>query len=198
MPGRAPAQHTDFVLAQFGSTPRTARLAYADFVRAGIRDPRGVDLEGGGLHRSLGGWERLVELRRGRERWSFDERILGGSSFVETALAYSEQTLRSSQRESVAALPELLDRVAAMCTTSPALVASRCKRPEAVRARALFSFAAAHGLGLPVGVVARHFGVPMQSVLRGLDAVGQFVEERRLTSSDLLPDRSRGRAPRGS
>ncbi len=41
---------------------------------------------GGGLIRSMGGWARVEELRRGRESWAYDERVLGGSDFVEAVL----------------------------------------------------------------------------------------------------------------
>jgi hypothetical protein len=40
-------------------------------------------LMGGGLVRSLGGWEAVQKLRRGRGGYTSDERILGRSEFVE-------------------------------------------------------------------------------------------------------------------
>ena len=38
---------------------------------------------GGGLHRSMGGWRAVADLRRGREAYRSDERVLGSSAFVE-------------------------------------------------------------------------------------------------------------------
>ena len=39
----------------------------------------------------MGGWERVEELRRGRERWAHDERVLGSSEFVEEMLKEVER-----------------------------------------------------------------------------------------------------------
>jgi hypothetical protein len=45
---------------------------------------RRPDLQDGGLVRSLGGWAAVQALRRGREHYAADERILGSSAFVAT------------------------------------------------------------------------------------------------------------------
>lgn len=82
-----PPQDVDFVLSQFGSKVGQARRAYERFMREGPRNGAPVDLDGGGLRRSAGGWEFLPKLGRGRERWEYDERILGSSAFVHEALA---------------------------------------------------------------------------------------------------------------
>jgi hypothetical protein len=47
---------------------------------------RRPEITGGGLVRSMGGWARVEGLRRGRESWAHDERVLGSSEFVETVL----------------------------------------------------------------------------------------------------------------
>jgi hypothetical protein len=41
---------------------------------------------------STGAWERLAQLAAGRERWRFDERVLGSSGFVEGVLATTDRT----------------------------------------------------------------------------------------------------------
>jgi hypothetical protein len=75
-----PAQDTAAVLTQFGPTQRAARRAYQAFVRDGLSAPAARALDGGGLRRSAGAWE--VRVRGGRERWRFDERLLGSNAFV--------------------------------------------------------------------------------------------------------------------
>ena len=77
-----PWQGGDEILGQFGTQAGPARRQYRAFVAAGVRQGRRPELQGGGLKRSAGGWEGLRELRRGRERWAFDERILGSGAFV--------------------------------------------------------------------------------------------------------------------
>jgi REP element-mobilizing transposase RayT len=82
-----PWQATGAVLRQFGSTPAQARTAYRAFVAAGIARGRRPDLQGGGLIRSLGGGRAVAGLRRGREAYRGDERVLGRADFVEAVRA---------------------------------------------------------------------------------------------------------------
>jgi len=72
-----PWQDCGYILSQFGKGLRGARVAYERFVVEGVAQGRREDLVGGGLVRSLGGWQRVKSLGRGRERWASDERILG-------------------------------------------------------------------------------------------------------------------------
>ena len=50
-----------------------------------------AELVGGGLVRSVGDWKELKELRDSGERVRADERILGGSEFVERVLRESDE-----------------------------------------------------------------------------------------------------------
>lgn len=77
-----PWQDTRTILAQFDST-RWARASYRAFIAAGTVQGRRPELQGGGLVRSLGGWQAVTALRRGREAYGGDERILGSTVFVE-------------------------------------------------------------------------------------------------------------------
>ena len=77
-----PWQATQTVLGYFGPR-RRAWHAYRAFVADGIPRGRRPDLQGGGLLRSLGGWAVVQRLRRGREAYLGDERVLGSSEFVE-------------------------------------------------------------------------------------------------------------------
>ncbi len=78
-----PWQTTQEILAQFGAAVRRARSRYRAFVAAGVPQGRRPDLQGGGLLRSVGGWQAVQALRRGRESYLADERVLGSSAFVE-------------------------------------------------------------------------------------------------------------------
>src|SRR5512136_1292480 len=81
--GRVPRswQDTATILRQFGASPTRARRAYHAFVAAEIPQGRRPEFQGGGLRRSLGGWQAVAALRRGREAYLGDERILGRSAF---------------------------------------------------------------------------------------------------------------------
>ncbi len=109
-----PWQATEAVLAHFGPRQAAARRAYRAFVAAGVPQGRRPDLEGGGLLRSVGGWQAVQALRRGREQFRADERILGSSAFVEHLQQEAEQReqARLRFRARGPALSTLLRRVA--------------------------------------------------------------------------------------
>ena len=81
------------ILARFGTKKREAVSRYRQFVAEGIALGRREELTGGGLRRSAGGWEGLKELKRAREYWRGDERILGDGDFVNQVLRAAEETL---------------------------------------------------------------------------------------------------------
>jgi putative transposase len=154
------------VLAHFGSRPSTSRPVYCRFVAEAVGVSHPTDLSGGGLRRSLG-WREVAGLERGRERWAFDERVLGSGAFVERVVAQ----LRRPE-------PPLLHRdarsvVTALCThyaaergVAVAEICSRSLRRAAVRARAAVCRAAVTQHGLCATTVARLLGISVQSVLR--------------------------------
>jgi hypothetical protein len=81
---QAPWQDTNAVLQRFSRQLGRARTLYRVFVADGVACGRRPELVGGGLIRSAGGWKAVIALRRGREGYASDERILGDSEFVET------------------------------------------------------------------------------------------------------------------
>jgi hypothetical protein len=79
-------QQTETVLKHFGRHTMAARCGYRAFMMKGMSTAPEVDLGGGGLIRSYGGWQNLDQARKEHERKIGDERILGDSTFVEKAL----------------------------------------------------------------------------------------------------------------
>jgi REP element-mobilizing transposase RayT len=99
-----PWQDTQTILAQFGPTLRRARATYRAFVAAGVPQGRRLEFQGGGLRRSQGGWAAVATLRRGREAYTSDERILGGSEFVEAVRQTVQRAESARAREGIAYL----------------------------------------------------------------------------------------------
>jgi len=85
--GTPPWQDRAYVLAWFGQRERPACQAYRAYLREGIPQGRRLDLVGGGLIRSLGGWAEVRAIRQRGERVRTDARILGSGPFVEQMLA---------------------------------------------------------------------------------------------------------------
>ena len=77
---------TDEILSLFASKRPEAKRRYRSFIADGMNKPEPVDLSGGGVIRSYGGWESLSKMRVEHQARIGDERILGGADFVEMAL----------------------------------------------------------------------------------------------------------------
>ncbi len=88
------------VLSWFGS-----KRGYLQY----LSDKKGVklDLSGGGLLRSIGGWEEVLK-RKKKEKERYDTRILGDGEFVESLLAEHERELPLIKRLS---FETIMDRV---------------------------------------------------------------------------------------
>jgi len=181
---RFPAQDTDFVLERFGDKIGPARRAYRDFVRAGLITDNGCDLDGGGLRRSAGGWELVSRLRRGRERWEYDERILGSSEFVsETLGRLNGRGSSSPDLLRVAVGPEAIDavcrRVAIYFGISREKIRSSTKHRDACDARSVFTHIAIHHYRCSYTSVAAYLRISRRSVTRALQrAQAVFVDRR--------------------
>ncbi len=152
-----PWQVTGEILGQFGRNRRRARAAYRAFVAGGIPQGCRPDLQGGGLVRSSGGWAAVRELRRGREAYAGDERILGRPAFVGTI-----------QRTLVAADPTphrgltldaLVARVGARLGVPAARLAGGGRAPAVSRARAAIAYLWMEVLGRPGRPLAPVLGV---------------------------------------
>lgn len=155
-------QTTGAVLTQFHRTTHRARAAYHTFVAAGIPLGRRPELQGGGLIRSLGGWAAVAALRRGREHYMGDERVLGSSAFVEAL----RRELAPPARPRVPPLP--LDRVVAhVCASlgiSPAALCGGSRRAPLSRAREAIAYLWTEVLGRPGRPLAAALGIRPQSV----------------------------------
>ena len=87
-------QDTDYVLGLFGNKEGGARSEYSRFVCKSIGQGRRLDLTGGGLLRSHGGWTGVKLLRETGNYQKGDERILGDGQFVKEVLANAEEKLK--------------------------------------------------------------------------------------------------------
>lgn len=155
-----PWQATGEILARFARDPRRARAGYRAFVAAGVSQGRRSDLQGGGLIRSVGGWQAVQELRRGREAYMADERVLGSSAFVEAVLQEAEQQgqTRVRSRRRHLDLDILVQRVGESFGLPPEAVGGRGRVAPAPQARQLVAYLWVERLGRPASELARTWG----------------------------------------
>jgi REP element-mobilizing transposase RayT len=176
------------VLGQYGRRVGEARRRYRTFVANGIAQGRRPELQGGGLIRSVGGWQAALSLRRGRESWVADERILGSSEFVEQIqhdVTAQEPSLPRSR--ALAALPTLIRRAATTWGITPEELISGGRRRPVAHARAAVSHLAVLRLGLPIALVARHLSIAHTTVRLGVLQGATILDRRGLTPEALLP-----------
>jgi len=156
-----PWQDTATVLAQYAATPRRARAAYRAFVAAGVAHGRRPELQGGGLVRSLGGWSAVAALRRGREAYLADERVLGRSEFVEALRAAVARGEAPRRRP---ALRPVLVAVAAAEGLAPESLAGTGRPARLARARAGVAYLWCRRAGQSGRVLATALGISHQAV----------------------------------
>jgi REP element-mobilizing transposase RayT len=158
-------QSTADVLGQFAGRPAQARAAYAAFVHAGIPTGRRPELQGGGLIRSAGGWAAVQALRRGREAYLGDERVLGSSDFVE-ALRRATPAVPSPSRGP--SLDRVCARVCAQLGIAPSHLAAGGRHAAVSQAREGIAYLWVEVLGHPGRPLALVLGVRPQSVYRAV------------------------------
>ena len=169
-----PWQDTGMILRQFAASPRRARTAYRAFVAAGATQGRRTDLQGGGLVRSAGGWTAVAALRRGREAYVADERVLGSSDFVEALRAAAA---RGEERQRRPPLLRVLTAVAAAEGLAVESLAGRGRPVRVVRAREGAGYLWCRRAGQSGRVLATALGISHQAVYAAASR-GELVAAR--------------------
>ena len=175
-------QDVDTVLEYFGERKKGARRKYREYVGEGVRQGRRPDLVGGGLIRSLGGWEGIQALGRWRGRFKGDERILGESEFVGQVLKASEEALerRYGLRAEGIDLERIIERVGEIFGMRGEEIKTAGKSPRGVAARSVVSYWAVRELGVNGTEVARSLGVTQPAVSQAVKRGARIIEERHL------------------
>ena len=182
-----PGQDVDFVLAHFGCKVGAARDAYRLFVRDGAADPNPPNLDGGGLRRSLGGgWEAVATLSRGREEWSFDERVLGGPGFVDAVLRKNEEEATVVIVPPLESLEEVAERVAAHFSITSDELRSASLRPCVLDAKAIMAHIATHHYQLSLCAAGRFMRVSRMSLSRATLRFPKVVRQLNIDVEEFL------------
>jgi putative transposase len=160
-------QEIDTVVGYFGKGRRAVEK-YEQYVREGISHGKRPELVGGGLIRTLGGWSQVLSLRRKGMKVASDERILGGSEFIERLLSEAEEREKETLRlgREVPDLLTLAKRVVRGEGIEESDLRSGIRKREVVRARRLYCQLATGKMGYPGAEVARFLGVTTSSVNR--------------------------------
>jgi len=178
-----PWQDAQWVLGMFGKGLTAQRRAYLSFVEKGVDEGRRQDLTGGGLLRSVGGWEGVKALRERKTYQRNDERILGDGDFVERVLASAQEAVekRYALRSAGLDLERIAFRVSEVLGVRPEEVWARGKYQRNVEARSLLCYWAVRELGVSLSSLSRRLGLSVPSISDSV-ARGQRIAEKRSLS----------------
>jgi hypothetical protein len=161
-------QNINYILSVFGEKQAAARKQYCQFLEKGIGLGKRTDLTGGGLIRSVGGWEKLKSLRRMHGHLKGDERILGDSDFVQAILKSADESMEEQYRLKVEGydFDKIIQRTGSLFKLNVKELLSPSKQPERVKARSLICYWAVKKVGISSLYVASKLGIKQPSVSR--------------------------------
>ena len=155
-------QDVNYVLKYFGATIRGARKEYFLHMQAGMDQGRRPELTGGGLIRSLGGWEAVKKMRlKGQDRIKGDERILGDTDFVNSLLSLAEEKISRKQelKNKGYDIKKVAERVAAIYGMDSRDIMSKGRQQQRVVARSLLCYWSVRELGMSLSELAGLLGM---------------------------------------
>lgn len=159
-------QDRKYVLEWFGRKEKEAIRHYRNFVQKGIKEGQRLDLVGGGLIRSMGGWSEVISMRRFGERELSDERILGSGEFVERMITEANERLKR-QFTTTERLGQAKAHIRKVCETERINLqelnsGSRRRRIAGIRSRLAVKLVKAYGISL--AETARQLGVSTSAI----------------------------------
>jgi chromosomal replication initiation ATPase DnaA len=136
-----------------------------------IADDQTEELRGGGLIRSQGGWSQVMSMRRRGQKEAFDERILGGSDFVNKILddAEARQVRQLKNKRAGLTIQRIIDEECRAQGISPAELQGGSKRRKVSDLRSLIGLRCRDELGLSSAEIARHVGINTSSIIRSIE-----------------------------
>jgi len=160
-------QDIEYVLGFFGKRPSEARKRYRSYVGKGISIGKRPELMGGGLIRSLGGWDEIKKMRlSGQDRIKSDQRILGKGDFVAEVLSESEESFSRKYRLKNLGynLEKVVERVSVLLQVDKEYITGRGRQKGRVRTRDLLCYWAANELGISMVDLARKLDMTPSAV----------------------------------
>jgi REP element-mobilizing transposase RayT len=166
-------QECEYVLRHFSDKPKKAMRVYLQFVHEGVDNGRRLDLVGGGLVRSMGGWSAVVSLRGKKEKMVYDARILGGGYFVSSLLEESERSIK--RQISTGERGVLMNQVIKDVCHEEGITEKELRfggqRKRVSRARARISYHLSRQMGVPMAEIARQVGVCTSAVAKAIQTM---------------------------
>lgn len=161
----------DTVLSQFGEKKKRALSEYRRFIMEEFGQDRKLELTGGGLIRSQGGWSRVLALQRSGKKEEADERILGAGEFVHAVMReVEERQLRQTKlRRRGKGIVDIIREECEKRGVSERELIQGSRRQKVSRTRAIIALRCKEEIGSPGAEIARHLGVNTSSINRAVE-----------------------------
>jgi len=176
---KAQWQSTDEVLSYFGKKRTEAMKKYEIFVAEAKDVAKRQDLTGGGLLRSAGGWRGVMDLKRSKEMWMADERILGDGDFVSAALRQAGERFerKDKLRKEGWDIERLVKRVCELIGVDPKDIQRKSKRSKLSQARSLVAYWGSKELGISGIELAKYFQISGSSISEAIVRGEKIVKD---------------------
>lgn len=117
-----------------------------------------------------GGWKGVFELKRIKEQWRSDERILGDGNFVTTVLKESEEELNEKERlkRSGWDIGRIVVAVSNAMSVRKEDMFRKGRDSKGSRAKMIVKYFAANKLGMSATAIARYFGVTKAAAIKNI------------------------------
>jgi len=163
-------QETRYILQRFGEERRKAIRDYRKFVEEGMKQGKRLDLVGGGLIRSLGGWSQVLSPRDVKGKMRHDTRILGGDNFVKDILREADRKLRRQLKlgDRKKAIDQVIKTMCEEEGIQEAELRNGGQRRIVSRLRTRVAHHLNRELGIPMAEIARHVGVCASAVVKAI------------------------------
>lgn len=166
------------ILERFSNNFSKARSAYREFIKDGMDLPEPNNLDGGGLVRSAGGWKAVGNLKKGREMFLSDERVLGGANFVGALVREAERVEEEKRALSKKwSLTALVEKVCAGQKINEVALSGSGKTPSVSRAREGICFLWTKKLGQNGRELTRVLGMKPATVYQAARRGQERAEE---------------------
>ena len=176
-----------YVLSMFGKRVGEGKRRYLAYIEEGVEQGRRPELVGGGLIRSLGGWDEVRKRRLvGDERVKSDQRILGSSEFVTETLSAAEEKFNRYYRLKRLGydIGNVEEKVSRIFKLDAREIYARGRERVRAEARGLFCYWAVRELGYRLTDLARKLGMTQPGVGYAVKRGERIALERSLTLED--------------
>ena len=182
-------QDKKYVLGYFGKNVSRAKKAYLDFVKSGVEQGRRAELVGGGLIRSLGGWDAVKKNRLDKpSRIKGDERILGDSEFVMQVLDGADE--QYERRYKLKALGydsvKVEHKVLGLFGIAKEELYSGSRKKSISEARSVFCYWCVRELGESMTSIAKLLGLTQPAVGYAVDRGERISKSRQIKLIEWL------------